>query len=288
MTLADEQEDIEAELAAELGDEEEPREVVEVFDLPDIFQRADDVDKDSETNKGTTRKIETVLIFRKKTSRDMPYLGWRPIDLISDLDALLELYGPGTYQLIGRGMDRRRNIKVVFQTVGDDDNPTRQAHQMTRAMPAGLDVTKLVTAATAIATPLLAMFEKWREDGDRRRREELERERERHERDRERDDSRTKTMLELVGARNQDLVTAVKALQDGKRDQAGGTAESYKTGMVDAIALVSELKEAGLTSDKEDFDTKVLGIVESLIQGGKKGVEDADHVIANGQAHGGE
>jgi hypothetical protein len=277
-----EQEAEEDRAAVEADEEGEEKEVVEFFELPPIFIKPAE-DEEGDDPGGTTRKIHTVAVYRKRGTKDMPYLGWRPIEELHDLEDLLRLYGAGTYMLQGRGLGQTsRVIKVAIQTVGDADEPAIPGRAVPLARrnvePARgeFDVGKLVGTVMAAVTPLVAIWKDIDEKRERTRREDREREEQRRAEERERDDRRNQTMIALATARSGDYEAIIKSFQAQQGQQAGGSSKAYKEGMEDSLALLEAIKSGGLGQSEPDFDSKFLDVVGSILGGAKKANEEID------------
>jgi hypothetical protein len=235
--------------------------------------------KEGEEKPETPREISTILVYRKRGMRDMPYIGWKPAKEIWELDDLLNVYGAGTYQLDGRGDDRRDNIRRVLVTVGDPD--ARQAQQIVRPKDPpdlGKVVASVIGAAAVALGPIVTM---WQESA-RERREEQRREREREEErradERRRDDERHQQQMEFLAklgaARNDDLVNLMRA--QSEQGRTSGSASDYQQGQADMVALLAEMREGGF--GKEDPESKVLDMLNSLIAGGRVGRDQAEAI----------
>lgn len=235
--------------------------------------------KEGEDKPETPREISTILVYRKRGMRDMPYLGWRPAREIWELDDLLNVYGAGTYQLDGRGDDRRDNIRRVLVTVGDPD--ARQAQQIVRPKEPpdlGKVVASVIGAAAVALGPIVTMWQEAARERREEQRRDREREDERRRDERQRDDERHQQQMEFLAklgaARNDDLVNLLR-LQN-EQGKTSGSASDYQQGQADMVALLAEMRENGF--GKEDPESKVLDMLNSLIAGGRVGREQAEQI----------
>lgn len=245
-------------------DARDGKEVVTLYDLPELFCRGED-DQDAPT----TRRISTVFVQRKHPStKELAYIDWKPVEQLSTVQDLLDMFGPGTYRVQGRADDRKTVIKQIFHTVGDAEPEVlglrrRGELERTAAAPR-LDITQLAAAVTAIATPILGVLGGLMDRRDAARREE-------RERDEKRQEMFMTTMTQLMTARNSDLESMLRAAQ--RPSSANTPAEAYQEGQAATLELIRAVKEEGLGG--EDAETKILSLLESLAAGAKKGEGDA-------------
>lgn len=272
---------------AELGelDELEPRDVrgkdvVDQWELPAIFA------KEGTDNSPTTRPIAYAYVYKKQGAQ-MGFIDFHPIEEMSDVDQLRDQYGSGVFMIQGRGPNRKDTIKAVSVTIGG------RAEVMMHAPPAAkaeLDFTKIASAAIAVVTPLLTLYESFankRDERDERRREE---ERRARVEERERDDARQtafmQSMTQLMGARMTDLEALLKAQQAaGGAGSSGGTKlhDMYAQGQADTMELIRAVKEEGLGG--EDLEGRLVGLFEAFAVGKNKAKEDiAENANGKGQA----
>ena len=244
---------------------------VTMYPCPPLFLK----EEETTDERPLTAEIKTVIVHRRRGIKDLPYLGWKTIEELWEAEDVLREYGEGTYILYGRGLDRRNNIRVVTLTVGDPD--ARKAIVSPRPAPRSeVDFAKVVGAVATAAAPFLALWQEAarerREEARRDREREDERRREERERDQQRHNEQMDFIAKLAAARNDDLVALLKTQAETK--SSGGTAESYREGQADAIAMLAELREGGL--GKEDPENKLIDLLGSLVAGGRMGKEQAE------------
>lgn len=279
-----EEEEIDEERTATPRPRRGERETIENYPLPAIFiELAGD-------NAPTLIEIKTVYVYKKTPSRKLSYINWFPITECDEPEKLLELCGPGTYCVQGRGIGRDNNIRQVYLSVGDEIEGPTYAHraQLERTGSAKLNFTDLVSAAVAAATPLLGLWEGISEKREAQRAAERQEERERREAERTREDARNQTFMEsmtkLMGARMTDLEALLKAQQAaGGASSANGNKlqDAYQTGQTDTLELIRMVKEEGLGG--EDLESKIVDLIGSFAKGRQQGEEDANaHQKANG------
>lgn len=263
------------EVDEERGRQPDDKEVIEHqgFLLPPILLRDDDPETTT-----THQRIAFIYVFKKQPSKQLAYLDWRPADQLNDLGDLLEQFGAGTYTLQGRGEDRRTTLRNHTVVVGSEHGelPHNARAALERTGREQMDFTKIVSGVVAAAAPLLAMVTGVLDKREQQRREDREREEQRRREDRERDDARNErfmqTMTSLMSARNQDLEGLVRGLQE-QRAQATAPAgsrerQAYEDGLASALEMIRTAKEEGLGGD--DFETKMLGLVEAFAVGQNK------------------
>lgn len=247
-----------------------PRDVVELYELPPLFA------KEGTDNAPTTRPIVWAYVFKKQGAQ-MGFIDFHPIEDMADIAQLRDAYGAGVYAVQGRGANKKDTVKQVTVTIGGVERMAQVVH----APPsrAELDLSKIASAAVAVVTPLLTLWERMNDRSETRRREEREAEDRRRADEREREDARQTTFMQtitsLMGARMTDMEALLKAQHAaGGAGSSGGKriAEAYQEGQADALELIRAVKSEGLGG--EDSESKILGIVESFLVGKKKADED--------------
>lgn len=250
-------------------DEIDPRdgkEVITTWDLPPIFVSGNDA-----SDLPTTRRIEVVFVSRKNAAKELAYIDWKPIEQLEDISQLLDIFGPGTYRVQGRASDRKTVVKQIFHTVGAETQEVlshRERAALERSARAPqLDLTQIVAAVTAIATPVLGVLGTLMDRRDAARREE-------RERDEKRAEMFMTTMTQLMNARNSDLEHMLKASQ--RPSSANTPAEAYQEGQAATLELIQAIKDQGLAG--EDSESKLISLVEAFMTGKTKA--DAEAVAA--------
>jgi hypothetical protein len=252
------------------GDHRAPDQV-DLYELPGMFV------KEGTDNAPTTRPIVWAYVWKKQGAA-LGFIDFHPIEEMADLDQLRDAYGPGVYQIQGRGANKKDTVKQVTVTIGAGAGAQVIPYAAPQAARAELDIAKFAGIATTILTPLLTMWEGFsqrREERERARREE---ERAARAEEREREDARQNafmtTMTGLMSARNQDLEALLRAQQAAPAPAAaGGARAAYSEGQADTLELIRAIKEEGLGG--EDAESRIAGILEAMVVGKIKGDSDA-------------
>ncbi len=241
---------------AELEQEGEPgprTHIIESYPLPPVFC----VD-DPKMNQDTAHPIEVVLVSKKGKDRQFSYVDFRPIEKLQTLDDLLDQFGPGTFLLSGRLIDRRTIVLVRMQTVGHEESEEyRPAHALAPQASGGMDLAKLIASLSALAGPVIALLQQNAEARRAEARAAQEREQRHHE-------TLMQTVVQCLNARMGDIEGLANRGGAGAGG-GGGSANTYRQAMEDALALIETLKGEG------DTDSRVLDLLQSFATGAKQG-----------------